>query len=645
MNTYDDNLRESLASSLNALADQQAVLLHGQSLAEGDLYHAKGAVLAAQDRLEVDQRHRDERRDVNNAARRAYDQSTALRRTLALAKVGGDGSITNSATTAKNLQASADAIMQLAATVGAALNVASAAVYDTELYHQITRVNANLNRVANQARYLALKGTEVSSKCAESIVGALADQGAGVQARLNDLMAQTQASLDIKVEAVNADNAALNSAMADAFTAGNVLREAQARQDTMSAMLSNARRYTNMGLRVEVLSAKRIKLHFTAFKAPVQAGDRAAPPPPNAKTFLAIVPLNLAGQFSTDRAAQLFSKWDGQPGTFTAVEPGESTLTLKHDVYGAAVSSDSAYAAFLYIEPSVDYKRYLGNFGDYLSIASAPFTPMTPLPGPVYAGQGDEPGQMLLAVADEGQAGGLTSTILPELEAGAAELDRLAAWLLANGASLDPDLALELDAIVPPFVLALKADIAALKEGRPGVGSTAIHELLKLLDTWAEPDGPVPQVAALRTLLPQLGRLVDKACTPAGHPHHPAQRLELRCILVDHAIDDTLADQDCKGILPPYFTVETAQRVAPANYLLARLLDDAPAGVKMPATLRRQKALWYAVDLGREGRDCFGNPMLPEHRYAPVILSTMRGTDTGGWQDTLTIIDHVWHLA
>lgn len=642
MNSYDDNLRESLTRSLGALTDQQTALLHGQSQAEAGLYHAKGAVLAARDRLEADQRHRDERRAVHQAARRANDQSTALHDTLVLAKGGSDSAITNTATAAKNLQASADAVMQVAATVGAALNIASAALYDTEIYHQIARVNTSLNRVANQARFLALKGTEVSSKCAESIVGALADQGTGVQARLGDLLAQTQTGLDVKVTAVNSDEAALNSALADEFTAHNLLREAQARQETMSAMLSNARRYANMDLRVEVLSAKRIKLHFTPFKAPVAIGERSTPPSPKAKTFLAIVPQNLAAQFNTDRASQLFGKWDGVSGSFTAVDPGETTLSLKLDVYGNAIGSDSPYAAFLYIEPSVDYKRYLGNFGDYLSIASAPFIPVTPLPGPLHAGSGESEGQLLLAVADEGQAGGLAGAILPALEAGAVELDELAAWLQANGATLDPELALALDAVVPPFVPLLKADIQALRDGSPGSAGAGIHVLLTLLNETHEPAEPMPQLAALRRLLPELGALIDKA---GQHDSRAAPRLELRCILLDHAIDGTLSDPAHKNTLPSYFTLETARGVAPANYVVARALDTVPDGVKPPAALKQKKALWYAVDLDRDGKDSFGNPLLAEHRYAPVILATMRGAEPSGWQDTLTRLDHVWHFA
>ncbi|SNS81296.1 MULTISPECIES: hypothetical protein [unclassified Azospirillum] len=645
MNSYDDNLRESLSQSLAALADQQAALLHGQSLAETDLYHAKGAVLATRDRLEADQRHRDERRSVHQAAQRAYDQSTALRGTLALAKDGSDGAITNTATTAKNLQASADAVMQLAATIGAAMNVASAALYDTELYHQIARVNANLNRVANQARFLALKGTEVSSKCAESIVGALADQGAGVQARLGDLLAQTQADLDGKVAAVNNDETALRASLAEEFTAHNLLREAQARQETMSAMLIGARRTANLDLQVEVASAKQIKLRFSPFQAPVAAGDHAAAPAPHPRNFLAIVPQNLAVQFSTDRAAQLFSKWDGHSGSFTGVQPGESSVTLALDVYGNPVSSDSAYVAFLYIEPSIDYKRYLGNFADYLSIASAPFTPLTALPAPHYAGQGATADQLLLAVADEGQIGSAPSTVLPALEAGAGKLDPLASWLQANGASLDPELALGLDAVVPPFVQLVKADLAAVKEGRPGTGVAAGRDLLKRLASWPEPEVPLTELTALRQLLPELLTLLEQAAAPVRRPAGAVQRLELRCILLDHAIDASLSDPEHKGKLPAYFTLETAQRVAPANYSLAKPLEKAPDGVKVPAGLGQKPVLWYAVDLSPEDKDCFGNPLLPGHRYAPLILATLRSTEPSGWQDRLTILDHVWHRA
>jgi hypothetical protein len=653
MNTYDDNLRESLTSSLGALADRQTALLHGQSQAEAGLYHAKGAVLAAQDHLGLDQRHRDERRTVHHAARRAHSQSVALSGTLALAKQGSDGAITNAATTAKNLQASADALMQLAATVGAALNVANAAVYDTELYHQLSRVNGQLNRIANQARFLALKGTEISSKCAESIVGALVDQGADVQTRLNDLGDQTQAALAEKVAAVAGDETALAEALAAEFSAHTLLREARVQQETMTAMLDNARCHANLDLRVEVLSARKAKVTFSAFKAPVGQGDRPLPPPVDARTFLAIVPETLADQFTGDRAAQLYSKWDGQPGTFTAVTPGENLVALTRDVDGAALSGDSAYAAFLYIEPSVEYKRYLGSFGDYLSLASAPFVPQTPLPAPIYVGTvpapaGEKAAAIVLAVADAGQAGGVTAALVADLEAGATRLETLVTWLHQHGSTLPTALALRLDAVAPPFDTALRSILAALKDGNQAAAAgdaASLRDLLPILEQSPEPEEPVAEVSALHRLLPELGELVARLYPPDGPATDAAQVLELRCILIDHAADADLADLARKGTLPPWFSLESAQIVAPANYTLARKLEAAPDGIKSPAALKGKPCLWFQVDPGAHGKDCFGNPLLPGHRYAPFILATRRGPGPAEWRDTLTLLDHVWHLA
>lgn len=653
MNTYDENLRESLTRSLGALADRQTSLLHGQSQAEAGLYHAKGAVLAARDHLELDQHHRDARRTVHHAARRAYDQSIALSGTLALAKQGSDGAITNAATTATNLQASADALMQLAATLGAATNVASAAIYDTELYHQIGRVNGQLNRIANQARFLALKGTEISSKCAESIVGALVDQGTDVQARLTDLGAQTQAAMEEKVAAVAADETALAEARAAEFSAHTLLREAQVQQETMTAMLDKARRHANLDLRVEVLTARKAKVTFSAFKAPVGQGDRSPPPAVDARTFLAIVPQTQADQFTGDRAAQLFSKWDGQPGAFTAVTPGENLVALTRAVDGAALSGDSAYVAFLYIEPGVEYKRYLGSFGDYLSLASAPFLPHTPLPAPLYAGAapaaaGEKGAAMVLAVADAGQAGGVTAALVADLEAGTTRLETLVTWLHQHGSTLPADLALRLDAVAPPFVTALRGILAALKDGNVAAAAGdagTLRDLLPILEQSTEPAEPVAEVSALHQLLPELGDLVARLYPADGQATDAAQVLELRCILIDHAVDAGLADPARKGALPPWFSLESAQLVAPANYALARKLEAAPDGIKVPAALKGKPVLWFQVEPGAHGKDCFGNPLLPGHRYAPVLLATKRGPGPAEWADTLTLLDHVWSIA
>lgn len=673
MNSYDDNLRDSLAGSLGALADQQAALLHGRSRAELELHHAMGAALAAGDRLELDQRQRDERRLIHHAAKRAHEDSIALRGTLALAKQSGDAATANTVIAARNLQASADAIMRLASTVGAALNVASAALYDTELHHQIARVNDQLNRVANQARFLALKGTEVSGRCAEGVAGALVDHGADVEARLGDLLAQALTALNEKVAAVETGETTLGAARAVEVTARARLREAQARQEAITATLTGARRHGNLDLRVEVLSARRIKVAFTAFTTPFAPDGRHPPPAPDARTFLAVVPRSLADQFTSDRAAQLFGKWDGEPGPFTAVAPGEALVTLTRDAYGAAIADGAAYVAFLYIEPSLDYKRHLGSFRDVLSIASAPFVPLTPLPAPAHvgengAGESGKAGHLLLAVADQGQAGGAGATLVAELEAGAARLDGLVDWLRLNGARLAPGLAFRLDGVAPPFAAMLKDIVATLKAGRPvsAHGEAKARDLLADLGEArdpADPEAPPPEVTALRGLLEELGGLIGKARAATahvkdvhvkdvhpvrakdGHTQDAASPLELRCILVDHAIDGGLAGFARDGALPPYFTLETARAAPPANYTLARRLDGAPKGATTPAALKDAVCLWYEVELDAEGKDCFGNPLLPGHHYTPFVLTTMRGPEPGEWGDTLTILDHVWRLA
>ena len=60
--------------------------------------------------------------------------------------------------------------------------------------------------------------------------------------------------------------------------------------------------------------------------------------------------------------------------------PIKVTVTATVDVFGNAISPGKEYAACLFIELGMEYKRYVGDFSDRLSAPSLPFIPATQLP-------------------------------------------------------------------------------------------------------------------------------------------------------------------------------------------------------------------------------------------------------------------------
>ena len=659
MNTYEGHLRESIAQSLAALNDQDAELRHGRALAQSALYHAKGAALAAGDRFEHDRARRDSRHRAYRAVQRAHRAASRLQGNLALSQQGSDSAIGNAATTAGNLQASGTAVVELASTVGAALNVASAALYHSELFHQLTRINTCLNQVANQTVYLAQQAMEVSVLCAESNSGHLTAPGDDLRKRLDDLQSQIGNDLAQDEAEVQAGRQRVTDATQVEGLALGTLRDADGRTQAMAEMLRTAIRQANFDLDVSVVSSSEIRLRFSAFQPPFAPDSVNGLPDPQARTHLAIVPRNRADAFDNDHAAQLFAQWGTDEDVFIPVTPGENTITLRQDVYGSAIRPGHPYCAFLRVDLGNDYKRCFGRQADVLSVASTPFVPLTLMPEVYFCGTGETPEQWFLAWPAQGQVvTAVSSDELAVLFAGAARLTPKLEWLAANGAAIDPHIALKLDSVVPPFGDVLQIVIDALKakdHKAAATANTAAQQLLALQRGWPmwnqETLAFASDVAELRALLEELGALMARACAPAATaPDKPSKDdpellPELRCILLDHALDPEIADRAARGECPDIFTLSAAEQIAPANYIVAERLSARPEGATPPQALADQTCVWYALKLESDATDNFGNALLPGHSYTPFVLAITRSVHPQGWGNRLSAINHVWQAA
>jgi|GEM_PF-7043312 len=641
MNSYEENLRASVAKTLSDLTARDADLAAGYLKAQDALYHAKGNVLAADDQLELRHRQRDMRAKADQAAQRALDQAASLQDCLTGAKQGCDNAISNAVTTAANLQASADAVTQLSSSVGGALNLVSASLYDTELYHQLLRVNEHLSLIANQARHLALLGTEVSTKSAESIAVSLSDQGKGLLGQIDALHGKTLADLSASENDIQDSQKALQEAHAQELAAESSLRSSGLRHKAMDGALADAMRWANLSLSATVLSAHQISLSFSPVKLPLwrnKSAQTGQTIPTDAATYLLILPQDRVDQFSSDYAHDLFGKWNGKSGIFTPVSPGESVITLHLDAFGAQVQPGVAYSALLYIEPNAAYKRHVGNYADHLSIATPPFTPQSPLPGPLFAGASAESKQLLLAWPADQHPHGLQA-----LEAAKERLAPHLAWLLKDGAQLPAAIASALDTVVPPFAASLDTLAEAVKNRDAAASqeaNSAAQDLLAQTTDWQDwhhqhDHGAEVELNALIHLLYDIGGLLARASAALTQ-----DSLSLRCILLDQAADAALAPH-----APSVFNLSIAQQVAPANTILAKVLEEAPDGAQPPAALKGKGCRWYAVEIADDDNDSYGNQLLPGHRYTPYILASMGDANSGEWADSLTAIDHVWQLA
>lgn len=629
MNTYSENLQNAISNTLNALAAQQAILVSAETSAEYALYYAQSAELTAVEKLNGTNANVTYSQNVNNQSIINKNQSLNLLASMTEANADVTTSNSNMATAAANLQIASNAITALASDIGAALNVATASMYDTQTYKKIVEANSFINEVANDAKALSLQAMDASGKTSEIIATVALTQATSVDGLIGNLLAATQAELDKYTSLSVAENATVAASKLAERQAEGVADDALTQVVAIDDTYQKANQEMNLALTVTASSLDTINVSFNALLNPLPTfyalpASGIVIPDAKPRYFLAIVEQSQSVGFSMDRAEQLFAQKNAIDGPyFYPVVPAgvdrPQQVLLDKDVYGDDIQGGRTYVAFIYIELSMDYKRYLADFNDQLSAASAPFIPAALLPqangisdggksdghyssvvfnaephqAPIFKSSLDALARVKLAV----QALQATSRQLPaglplrvsldQLIGSAAQVEKVAAKLTfaiehalkhkdllrcklddEQGnrfqqvlLKLEKDIGEDLSALLPLIEAVKSAGIQARQEG--------------------DPDAPL-QARALDEALAVFDAATS--CTNAVAHYNRYQlsydKQEFRCIVVQ--VDD-LAQLNLKSnttypALPIYFNLSIAEQVPESN------LEIASPALVVPAT-------------------------------------------------------------
>lgn len=400
MNTYNDNLQQTVINTLSALATQQAKLDSQNTSAEYNLYYAQGAELTASDKLGDTKKATKYADAVNQQGRLNDYQGVNLLATVTGFNADATNSRANSATAAANIQIASNAIALLASDIGAALNIASASLFNTDTYYRIQEANAYVNEVANEAKALSFKGMEASALTSEIIAGDLLSQTTAVKTKLDQVLTATQGQFDQISALIIAESQALGAASKAERQAEGLLHDAANQLASINEAYQNTNLQLNYNLQVSNSNQTGFTVSFTTLADPhprfqsAEAGKIKIP----AKTgfpryFVALVPEDKKALFSSDQAQQLFAQYGGDSVTESDPETqrfyqvtqfsgqtAKQSFNYVGDAYGMAIEPGKNYLAYLYIELSMEYKRFIGNFCDILSAPSQVFVPANPLP-------------------------------------------------------------------------------------------------------------------------------------------------------------------------------------------------------------------------------------------------------------------------
>lgn len=396
MNTYNENLQQTVVNTLSALALNQSNLDSLKTVAEYTLYYAQGAEITARDKLEGTEDDVTTWQNINNQSLINANQVFNLLTSTTESNTDVAVSITNTATAAANVQIASNAISVLASDIGAAFNIATAALYQTDVYEKIQSANSLINEVANEAKRISKSAMNASGSTSEITISEVLAQTTGVKSKIDNLFTSTQAELDKFAKLAITENAQITKASKAERQAEGELADARREVTAINTAYDNSNNQLNQCLSISVVSQSKITASFAALPLPTFYSPQASIvkiPLANPTYYLTLVPAQNQTTFSIDQVEQLFSQRpENDKSLFVYITPDASIdatgavtrsptcIQLSSDAFGNPVQAGSSYVAFLYIELSKEYKQYISNYSELLSAPSQPFTPATTLP-------------------------------------------------------------------------------------------------------------------------------------------------------------------------------------------------------------------------------------------------------------------------
>ncbi len=384
MNTFNENLQTTVVGILSALDDEQTKQESAQTSAEYDLYYAQGGVITAQDNLDETIRHYDYASAVDTQGVENDNQATNVLTTATEADNNVAATVTDMSTAANNVQVAANAVTQLASDIGSAFSIVSAADFGTDIYARTRDLNSVMLTTAYQAEYCSQLSMEASTAAAEIISAEVKTDATTAQSEVENLLGVTTAQFDSISAQRSDDKDKVDAASKTEQAAEGALLDADAELLAITSSYACSNDELNYDLTVEVLTIDSIEVNIHDFNQPfgpsldVPANSgKMAIPDAAPKYYITLVKDDAKDAFNLEQAEANFT--DYLSSRFFEYSEGAQSLKGLKDSDGDEIKAGVDYVAFLYIELSLNYKKYLDAFDDILSAPSQEFTLTTVL--------------------------------------------------------------------------------------------------------------------------------------------------------------------------------------------------------------------------------------------------------------------------
>lgn len=397
MNTYNDNLRNSvvnsLKSQLTSLNEAEAVL----SASTYKLFFAEGAKIKAKQKLHDDheiykfQQQLKEQAVLNNNLAVNVD-STAQNQKAHTAL-----SVTNTSVCAANVQAAANSILRLASNVGSIYSMVNAANYETEIYKMASEANRLMSFTAYDAEKASDIAMNVSALTAKVSASTVADMSTAAKKGVANLLAIAQADFSTIASRVAADNADLAQANDYEKQAEGEVEFKNADFFALQSAYVAANRELNLNLKVDgsktTGSSFEVTFNFlhSAFKFPNSEEDGTGFAPagyPVKAYYIMVVKNSRKAVFSQSNAEAVLANHsqfiliDEKPEFNQRFIKQKVYLSDLNDTDGDSLKYGVEYVVFVYATFMEEYKKLINNFDEHLSAPSNSFSLTSKLSAP-----------------------------------------------------------------------------------------------------------------------------------------------------------------------------------------------------------------------------------------------------------------------
>lgn len=393
MNTYNQNLSTTVNNSLTALELEQKKTQSEFVSSELTLYHAEGARITAQDKLNKIEEDYDFYQAVDAQGVDSDNLSANLLSSSKQAAGNVANAIANAASAGANVEIAATAVTKLASDVGAILNIVAAADYGTDIYKHAENANDLISVSAYNAELASQHAMESTKLTSEISASTVQEKATLAKSKVEKLLGATTSQF----KAVASDRTATYDRLAKASKAEQVsqgeLEDIMVLNNAVGDAYTQSNDNLNLNLTVTNVLDYGFDVSFDILKTPFKADDFLNVD--NDKPFLKSPVDSYNLMFVKNQSKALFSLSNAEgcldysdrfvPITAESLGRKQSvsqTVVASEwkDAHGDPLKVGEEYVVFLFIEYKKSYKKLVSNFDDFLSVPSLKFTMAFNLP-------------------------------------------------------------------------------------------------------------------------------------------------------------------------------------------------------------------------------------------------------------------------